>query len=161
MAVLLSDGFHSDPRVAIAGDRAIGTWIRMLSWLSQWPDEVGIPRTAQRMFGGTPRVVEALRQAQLLLVLPDVLQPLADGDLWRVNRTVCRPKIPDALRALVMERDEYRCQFCSAVDKLSLDHITPWSLGGPDTEENLRVLCRSCNSSRGNRVEAASAARDR
>ncbi len=35
---------------------------------------------------------------------------------------------------------------------LSLDHIYPWSLGGPDTVENLRVLCRSCNSRKGANV---------
>lgn len=39
------------------------------------------------------------------------------------------------------------------------DHITPHSLGGQDTIENVRVLCRHCNQSRGNgkpkRVRAA------
>ena len=32
-----------------------------------------------------------------------------------------------------------------------VDHIIPHSLGGTDTAENLRVICRSCNQSRGNR----------
>lgn len=32
------------------------------------------------------------------------------------------------------------------------DHLIPWSLGGPDTLENLRPSCKRCNSKRQNRV---------
>lgn len=30
------------------------------------------------------------------------------------------------------------------------DHIVPWSLGGRNTRDNARILCRRCNQSRGN-----------
>jgi hypothetical protein len=60
-----------------------------------------------------------------------------------------REKIPDALRRLIYERDEYRCVICGATEDLTLDHIFPWSLGGRDTEDNLRTLCRSCNCRKG------------
>lgn len=63
-----------------------------------------------------------------------------------------RAAIPAELRRRVMARDGHACVECGATDDLALDHIFPWSLGGPDTEENLRVLCRSCNSSKGARV---------
>lgn len=36
-------------------------------------------------------------------------------------------------------------------DDLSLDHIIPVSRNGRDREENLRTLCRPCNSKKGNR----------
>ncbi len=45
-----------------------------------------------------------------------------------------------------------RCRECSATIDLTFDHITPWSHGGKTDQENLRVLCRRCNSRRGNRV---------
>jgi hypothetical protein len=34
----------------------------------------------------------------------------------------------------------------------TLDHITPWSVGGRDTVENLRPACKHCNSLRNNRI---------
>ncbi len=49
------------------------------------------------------------------------------------------------------ERDNYQCQKCNSRNDLTLDHIQPYSKGGPESYENLRVLCRSCNSKRGNR----------
>lgn len=46
------------------------------------------------------------------------------------------------------------CEFCGATDTLSVDHIIPVSQR-PDLEyviDNCRILCRSCNSARGDRV---------
>lgn len=63
-----------------------------------------------------------------------------------------RAPIPAEVRAKVFERDEYRCVRCAATEELALDHVYPWSLGGPDTEENLQVLCTPCNSSKGAKI---------
>jgi 5-methylcytosine-specific restriction endonuclease McrA len=41
------------------------------------------------------------------------------------------------------------CVECGATSELSLDHIYPHSLGGEDTIENLRTLCKPCNSRKG------------
>jgi len=60
--------------------------------------------------------------------------------------------VPAALRELVMERDHRRCVICGDTEDITLDHITPQMFGGQHTEENLRVLCRSCNSSKGARI---------
>lgn len=65
----------------------------------------------------------------------------------RVNRAA----IPTLVQARVYARDDFTCQKCGATEDLTLDHIKPWSLGGPDTVENLRVLCRPCNSRKGAR----------
>jgi 5-methylcytosine-specific restriction protein A len=43
------------------------------------------------------------------------------------------------------------CSACGATEDLTGDHIHPRSKGGQATIENVRVLCRSCNSRKGNR----------
>jgi hypothetical protein len=53
--------------------------------------------------------------------------------------------IPDAVRAAVMERDGHKCLRCQATERLEIDHITPISQGGNGHQENLQVLCVSCN----------------
>lgn len=66
----------------------------------------------------------------------------------RVNRA----SIPDSTRAAVLERDGHACQSCGSTADLTLDHVYPWSLGGPDTVENLQTLCRPCNSRKRDQV---------
>jgi hypothetical protein len=62
-------------------------------------------------------------------------------------------KIPEDVRALVMARDGRRCQECGTTEDLTIDHkLVPWSDGGSSTDpENLQVLCRTHNSSKGTR----------
>ena len=64
-----------------------------------------------------------------------------------------RRKIPGDVRTMVFERDEYRCVKCGSFKSLAVDHIHPYSLGGTDDPDNLQTLCRSCNSSKGAKVE--------
>jgi hypothetical protein len=66
--------------------------------------------------------------------------------------TTNRDDIPAAVRRNVWRRDGRACQFplasgglCGAKRFLELDHIVPRALGGASTEDNLRVVCRSCN----------------
>ncbi len=53
--------------------------------------------------------------------------------------------VPDEVRAAVFERDGHKCRRCPATERLELDHIKPVSQGGGATEDNLQVLCVSCN----------------
>lgn len=63
-----------------------------------------------------------------------------------------RDALPPSVRKAVFDRDENRCQECGTTERLSIDHIWPYSLGGSDEPSNLRTLCVSCNSSKGARV---------
>jgi len=60
-----------------------------------------------------------------------------------------RPNIPPRIREAVMERDGRKCVLCGSTDNLSLDHIIRYREDGPDTVDNLRVLCMPCNRGRG------------
>lgn len=72
-----------------------------------------------------------------------------------------RPAIPAFIRRAVVERDGHVCYLCGRrvyTDgrakrwprrRLTLDHVVPYSRGGSDSYENLRVCCLSCNSIKG------------
>lgn len=67
-----------------------------------------------------------------------------------------RTKIPARVRQAVIARDGHTCQLCGGEvepDDVHLDHIVPWSHGGPDTVKNLRVTHSLCNMKRGALVE--------
>jgi 5-methylcytosine-specific restriction endonuclease McrA len=67
-----------------------------------------------------------------------------------------RMKIPTAMRQAVISRDGLICGICHrAVDlgDVHIDHIVPFSRGGPTTMSNLRVAHSTCNVRRGNRTE--------
>ncbi len=63
-----------------------------------------------------------------------------------------REGISPGLRTMVLERDGYLCQICmTPVDPtdVHLDHIKPYSLGGPTNLANLRVTHSVCNMRKG------------
>jgi hypothetical protein len=65
-----------------------------------------------------------------------------------------RPPIPKALRQQVIDRDGYVCQLCLGdvePSDVHLDHIRPWSKGGPHTLDNLQVTHSLCNIIKGAR----------
>lgn len=53
-------------------------------------------------------------------------------------------------RTRVMDRDGNACQKCAATSHLCIDHVIPVSLGGTSDDDNLQVLCMSCNSKKSN-----------
>lgn len=60
----------------------------------------------------------------------------------------------DRLALALIERDGYTCAECGAFENLTIDHIVPVSKGGSDDLDNLRFLCRGCNSKKGDRSGA-------
>ena len=61
-----------------------------------------------------------------------------------------RKQISDHVLAFVLQRDLNKCVLCGDESNLQFDHILPFSKGGNNEPENLRVLCQQCNQSRGN-----------
>jgi len=158
MAELLIEGrFDQAPEVVGVGDRAIGLWVRLASYHARWPDD-DIHWSLPKMYSARKADMAKLLDAGWLVEAPDGYRLGFSGSgLWRISRSgPFRPQIARDVRAAVFARDGSACLFCDATDDLTLDHIIPWSHGGPDTVDNLRVLCRRCNSSRGNRVEVGS-----
>lgn len=56
------------------------------------------------------------------------------------------------LRLDILERDDFTCRSCGAMDELlEIDHIVPRVKGGTNDPSNLQVLCQSCNARKGAR----------
>jgi hypothetical protein len=53
---------------------------------------------------------------------------------------------------LIYARDGYKCTYCGSKKDLSVDHIVPVSRGGSNENDNLVTACRSCNSSKGDKM---------
>lgn len=69
-----------------------------------------------------------------------------------VNRKQRKP-IPEYKKILKQLLPKYRfeCLYCRSKENLTIDHIKPVSRGGTDDIKNLQILCKSCNSRKGNK----------
>lgn len=157
----VDEHYMSHPVVSKAGDAAMGCWMQLGCWLATFPKNGDfIPASVAKRFttrGSLRRLVECellipteggYRLSGSMAIASSGLR----GPSWDIDTGVSRRSIPDLLRAAVYDRDGRACVECGATSDLSLDHIWPYSLGGEDTLENLRTLCRPCNSRKGARV---------
>ena len=69
---------------------------------------------------------------------------------------IAATNVTRAQRARIFERDGYVCQRCPSKEHLCIDHIIPVSRGGNSLDDNLQVLCLSCNTKKGNKVDSTS-----
>lgn len=58
------------------------------------------------------------------------------------------------VRAQVLKRDLYTCQYCGSKKDLTCDHVVPRTRGGTNHHSNLKTACRSCNSKKGGKLVA-------
>lgn len=59
------------------------------------------------------------------------------------------------LRHEIYARDGGRCVYCHrelTLEAMTLDHVIPFSKGGPSTARNLVSSCRPCNEGKGDSV---------
>ena len=71
-----------------------------------------------------------------------------------------KPELEKELRNKAFEKSknehgEYCCANCGMTDKsrvwFQVDHIIPMNNGGKSVSENLQILCRQCNGTKGDR----------
>lgn len=76
------------------------------------------------------------------------------------NPAPLRSTLSARVRRFVFQRDQGRCQYqspfsgklCGSRRQIEVDHVRPLALGGADTPENLRCLCRNHNQWRARRT---------
>lgn len=141
---------HSHPKIVKAGNASVGLWVRLACWAVRYhPGDWQVPGVLVRNYS-TQNQLRRLIAAELITPIGDNYE--LDSELLSFARDDYRTPIPAEQRARIYERDGHRCLECGATYDLTLDHIYPWSLGGRDTDDNLRTLCRPCNSRKGAKV---------
>jgi hypothetical protein len=82
------------------------------------------------------------------LACPDSIRKSAGTTLSsEILNQPSAPKVKSKARMIreVKQRDQHKCTSCGSVHALQIDHKLPKAVGGLDTTENMRLLCRSCN----------------
>jgi hypothetical protein len=139
------------PKIVLAGNAATGLWVRLAAWAARHhPGDWTVPGELARSYG-TPAQIRRMVAAGL--ATPSIDGYELDDELLAWERGESRAAIPAEQRQRIYDRDGNACLNCGTTEDLTLDHVHPWSLYGPDTDDNLRTLCRSCNSSKGAKVQ--------
>ena len=73
----------------------------------------------------------------------------ADTSYIHRRKTANSELANQTLRREVFKRFSYECAICQSRHNLAIDHIVSVKGGGSNDIENLQVLCKSCNSSKG------------
>jgi len=134
------------------------------SELKRPPSMVG-PKAYTGRWGGWRAALSAfikyVNQAPPVLQAPIVEEAGFESSAASATPIVVPRSISLSVRYKVLCRDRFCCVICGrspAKDpsiELHVDHKEPWSKGGPNTEENLRTLCRDCNLGKGAKIENA------
>jgi hypothetical protein len=81
-----------------------------------------------------------------------VAEPFTETkELRKITRS-----IPRTIQFKVLKRENQICSICNQPvrnEDIELDHIIPWSKGGPTEEHNIRLLCSNCNKKRSDKFE--------
>lgn len=144
-----------DERIIHAGNEAAGLLLRCMSVTQYGLRDNYIHDNDMRKMSGS---LSAYKRLTTRLVGRRLLVGDPDGEGWNLADDLWQPdprrreRITPEVRAAVYLAADWKCEECASSDDLTLDHIHPWSLGGTNDPENLRCLCRSCNSRKGARI---------
>jgi hypothetical protein len=131
------------------------TYLRLRDWCEQGDLPVFIARAQQRQWWWWRNAFYwesgdcGPEEVAALLVMLE--REDRQGIEWELDARLAEP-IPEHLKRLVFERDRGRCRVCGSEELIQYGHVVPWSLGGRNEADNVRLLCAGCN--RGQAAEA-------
>lgn len=60
--------------------------------------------------------------------------------------------IPGSIKKIIWDRDGGKCVSCGSTTDLEFDHDIPFSKGGSNSTDNIRLLCKTCNRKKSNKI---------
>jgi len=90
-----------------------------------------------------PVLAEAVITTAVKLAKRQIIVPQDEGESRH---------IPQQVKQVVWQRDQGKCVQCAATSYLEFDHIIPFSKGGASSVNNVQLLCRKCNLTKGGRL---------
>jgi hypothetical protein len=149
-----SRGFLWGPRIWFAGTGCPphqlrpATYLRLRAWRDRGDVPVFVARARQRQWWWWQDAFywesgdwDAEDVAALLMMLE---RDDEQGIEWELDARLAEP-IPEDVKLLVYERDGGRCLACGSDELIQYNRVVPWSMGGRDEPENIRLLCAGCN----------------
>ena len=83
------------------------------------------------------------------------MEDLSLYEIGKVNPALEKELRDQAFAKSRNRKGEYQCARCGVTDRsrvfFQVDHIVPMNQGGKSTQENLQILCRTCNGAKGDR----------
>ena len=125
--------------------RALAQWQRACPSCS-----LRSPTVARGMAPGSTPGLHPLVKVGVAILLWKALQALSDEDFGDGEFP---RRFRDEFREEHIERHGSYCPACDSTvpfENLSVDHIVPMSRGGRTSRANAAILCRRCNSRKGN-----------
>ena len=108
------------------------------------------------------RMIKAFKKSDDWKLIADKTAEIEDRIIAIIGNVTLDPKrlfTPDDKAELLAQETKvegkFRCAGCHQLffdSELTVDHITPWSKGGRTVLSNAQLLCRVCNSSKGNKM---------
>ncbi len=86
--------------------------------------------------------------------IEDIIQSIVNNISVDDKRLYTSDDKEELLKDILPQYGKYECGICKQSffkEELTVDHITAWSKGGRTVLSNAQVLCRACNSKKGNR----------
>lgn len=145
------DRFPAHRKVRPLSDAAFRLCVSAVCWCAANPTDGFIADGELRFVAD----IKNARRCAEELVAAGIWAPAVGGHwilpgFFSIDRD---PRYAPGQRERIYAKDGHRCVKCESDSDLTIDHVHPRALGGSDRDENLRTLCRSCNSRKGASVQ--------
>ena len=111
-------------------------------------EEIGIKNWRKYNETSSPKTQACIRKELLDVKSKVLLEYLGYEKPVGQTKISSNYRVSEKTKETVFDLYNGKCQKCGASEDLTIDHIFPRTLGGLSNINNLRILCRSCNSKR-------------